>query len=120
MVGTLERKKELTRASNWYILTSIVLYLITVFISSTGGTTAGVSGGLPSWILLTAILVSIGLWFVGLRYYAFSKGYSGAWSALGLLSIFGLIILVLMPNKFIVRAQPVVDPNSNYPRPDLE
>jgi hypothetical protein len=55
-------------------------------------------GGLaPLAIVLVVGGIILFIW--GCMSYAKGKGYNGAWGLLGLLSIIGLIILVLMPDK---------------------
>ncbi len=49
--------------------------------------------------------------------YAHSKGYSTIVGLLGLLSIFGLLILVLLPNKW--KDEVATTSTTNYPRPPL-
>ena len=51
--------------------------------------------------LLFSVLQLAGIicWLVGLSAYAKGKGHHGAWGLLGLLSLFGWIVLALMPDK---------------------
>ena len=79
-------------------------------------TNIGVGFGILAQIVgfLASYYVQIGivLWFAaifiyggflmliwGLWNYAKGKGYKGAWGLLGLLSIFGFVVLVLFPDK---------------------
>ena len=79
-------------------------------------TNIGVGFGILAQIIgfLASYYVQIGivLWFAailiyggfltliwGLWNYAKGKGYKGAWGLLGLLSIFGFVILALFPDK---------------------
>ena len=50
-------------------------------------------------ISLSSLLFGIGLFTWGCMSYMKGKGYHGAWGLLGLLSIIGLIILVLFPDR---------------------
>ncbi len=60
--------------------------------------------GIVLWV--AAILIWGGFLLViwGLWNYAKGKGYPGIWGLLGLLSIFGLIILALFPDKNKVKS----------------
>lgn len=70
-------------------------------------------------------LVSILTWIPGLLFlalfcfgcadYAESKGYSRWWGLIGILGCCGLIILVLVPNKWVEASRPEDWP-TNYPR----
>ena len=46
------------------------------------------------------LLTGIGLFLWGCGQYAQGKGYSWYWGALGLLYILGLLVLVLMPDRY--------------------
>jgi len=48
------------------------------------------------WVML---LVGFGLMMIGLAFYVRSKGRNPAWCILGILSILGLLIIVLLPAK---------------------
>lgn len=52
-------------------------------------------------VLLIVRIAALVPWFWGLADYARSKGYAAAWAALGILSCIGLLILVLLPNRWI-------------------
>ncbi len=55
--------------------------------------------GLISFLILGFVLVGYGFFIKGCRLYIASKGYSYNWGWLGLLSLFGLSILLLIPSK---------------------
>lgn len=55
--------------------------------------------GIILWCAAILIYGGFLLLIWGLWNYAKGKGYKGAWGLLGLLSIFGLVILVLFPNR---------------------
>lgn len=101
--GTLEHKKELQKRSNILVVAALVLVFASrpIFNQS---------------MALGIVLSVVGtiLWFWGLGEYSKSKGYSPVMAALGLLSCIGLLILIVIPNKYMIAPQ--ADPNSNYPR----
>ena len=119
MARTLARKKELTKTARWFIFSALLLNFGSTVIGYKLNGVALFLISTISMIQLACTIIGVGLWFVGLRYYAMSKGYHPAWAGLGILNIFGLLILILMPNKYIVQAEQVVDPLSNYPRQPL-
>jgi len=58
-----------------------------------------ISSPLLDSLPLPLLIVGTVLLFVGLAYYAKAKGRSPAWGFLGLLSILGILILYLLPDK---------------------
>ena len=71
--------------TNVFILLGIVTQIL-------GGIVGGEVGGIIR-------IVGAGLFITGCCFYAKGKGYNGAWGGLGLLSLLGLLILVLMKDK---------------------
>ena len=57
------------------------------------------SGTLPTLGLLL-LLTGWGIFIWGTVSYAQGKGHHGAWGILGFLSLLGLIILVLLPDRY--------------------
>ena len=55
--------------------------------------------GAAPLIGLLVLFVGLGLFIWGCMSYSKGKGYHPAWGFLGLLSIIGLIVLVLFPDK---------------------
>jgi hypothetical protein len=56
----------------------------------------------PEWIALSLAigsLIGVLLLIVGLRYYAKAKGYNPEFGLLGLLSLLGILILAVLPDK---------------------
>jgi len=55
----------------------------------------------PFLVILGGVMVAagIGLLTIGLAFYARSKGRHPAWCLLGILSVLGLLIIVLLPTK---------------------
>ena len=98
-------RKALQKSSN----IKIALGLIGIF---GGGRLLPAGEVVQSVVVLTGSVVFI--W--GCVDFMRSKGYSGWWGALGLIPYLGLIILVLMPNRWVERTPPPTDDNSNYPR----
>jgi hypothetical protein len=65
-------------------------------------TTGDPSAALPEWItrsLAVGSLIGVLLLIVGSRYYAKGKGYNATLGLLGLFSIFGILILAVLPDK---------------------
>jgi hypothetical protein len=112
--GTLEEKKALQKSATMKILIAIALFVVGAILIGVG---AASDAGSPLAIVGMIIrFIGIVPWFWGLADYSKSKGYSPLLSLLGLLSCIGLIILVVLPDKFQVRQPQGYDPNSNYPR----
>ncbi len=55
--------------------------------------------GYISYLAIGMLVAGIPLLFFGCYRMAKGKGYHGAWALLGLLSLIGLIILFLLPNR---------------------
>ena len=55
--------------------------------------------GIVLWCAAILIYGGFLLLIWGLWNYAKGKGYKGAWGLLGLLSVFGLVVLALFPDK---------------------
>ena len=55
--------------------------------------------GIILWIAAIIIYGGFLMFIWGLWNYAKGKGYKGAWGLLGLLSVFGLVILALFPDR---------------------
>ena len=58
--------------------------------------------GEPQWITMSLAigsLIGLILLIVGLRHYAKAKGYSDAYGYLGLLSLLGVLIMAVLPDK---------------------
>lgn len=112
MRGTAVEKQRLVRSSNIKAGIGFLLILGSIFVPLLVDEMR-----LPAEVGLIAALavrlVGIVLWIWGLRHYAMSKGYHPAWGFLGLLSIIGLLILVVLPNKYVVAAD---EPEGHYPR----
>jgi len=67
--------------------------------------------------ILIASIVGLVCWFIGLSAYARSKGYSSWYSLLGLLSCIGLIILAVLPDRWVEAQSSDYGPG-DYPRPN--
>jgi hypothetical protein len=111
MYGTLEDKNRFVRGSNIKVASSIGLAVLGGIIMAVGDTLS----------LLGAILTLLGagmmmagalFWFWGLALYNRSKGYPASGAVLGLLGIFGLLMLAARPDRFVT--EPAQD--SIYPR----
>ncbi|MGV3617482.1 MAG: hypothetical protein ACO1SV_19320 [Fimbriimonas sp.] len=112
--GTIEEKKALQKSSTLKILIAIALMVGGVIIMGVGS--GGDANSPMAMIGMVIRLIGIIPWFWGLADYGKSKGYSPFIALLGLLSCIGLIILVVLPDKFQIRQPQAYDPNSNYPR----
>ncbi len=55
--------------------------------------------GYISYLAIGMLVAGMPLFFFGCYRMAKGKGYHGAWALLGLLSLIGLIILFLLPNR---------------------
>lgn len=109
--GTLEHKKELQKSSN----IKIVIGLVGMIASRVLLVAAEQA---PAIAMLAVVIGVLSLipWFWGLADYAKSKGYSPAMAVLGICSLIGLLVLVAMPNKYVINQEQPIDPNSPYPR----
>lgn len=58
-------------------------------------------------ILGTVSFIGFVVFALGCYYYAKSKGRSGLWAILGIFSLIGFIILLVLPDKSEVKSQPV-------------
>ncbi len=58
-------------------------------------------------------MLAFALWMVGCIRIAQSKGYSQWYGALGLLCLIGLIVLIVIPDKWVEDA---IESPTNYPR----
>lgn len=117
--GTLEQKKALQKSASIKVVLAILMSVGSVAIMAAGASAAatptdsiGVLGVLGIIIRVAALVP----WFWGLADYCRSKGQSPVLAVLGLLSCIGLIILVVLPDKYVIRTSQGYDPNSNYPR----
>ncbi len=110
--GPIEAKKRLERISNLCILGAFALMGVAVLAARTG---AGPVADALAMLMLAAPVA----WVVGCGYYAKAKGYS---AALGLLGLFGLIALLLVPDRWkaAVKAESLAPANPfgpvAYPR----
>ena len=100
-MGTLARKKELTKRSNYFVGGALLALLLVAMLAAAGvaSSTAG-----PVIIGIVA-LGGLVLWFWGLGLYCESKGYSGVMAIIGAIGLIGLIILLVLPDKYIVTDQ---------------
>lgn len=53
-----------------------------------------------TFLLVFILIISNILWYWGLYHYAKSKGQSGWTALLGLLNLIGILVLILLPNRF--------------------
>lgn len=110
-MGSLAEKKNLQNKSNALIGIAIAC-LVGVF---------SLLSAFPNNDFANMVVVGLGLvggvtWFGGLMTYSRSKGYSSITGLLCLLGIVGLLIILVLPDRWLVPAPPIIDPNSNYPR----
>ncbi len=82
-------KKKYLRKSNIAVIFAIIFSLASRYAEQHGASLSG-----PLQIIGFPLL-----WIVACYFYAKSKGRHGAWGLLGILSIFGLIILYYMKDK---------------------
>jgi len=110
-VGTLAEKKRLQTKSNILVLIAIAGLVVFVGI----GVNLEPNSPLVMPLVILRLLLIIP-WLWGLSEYSKSKGYSGVWCLLGLIGCIGLLILVVMPDKYVVATEGETGP-SNYYRP---
>lgn len=61
---------------------------------------------LPLLLLGTVSFIGFVVFVIGCYYYAKGKGRSGLWALIGVLSLIGFIILLVLPDKSNGQAQP--------------
>lgn len=71
------------------VLTQLIGFIVSQYIDI----------GTILWVAAILIYGGIILFIWGLWSYAIGKGYRGAWGLLGFLSLIGLVILFLFPDK---------------------
>jgi hypothetical protein len=109
--GTLEHKKSLQKSANIKVLIALAMMLLPIAVIAFD------PDGAIAMVAVVLRLLGLVPWFWGLADYSQSKGYSSLMCLLGLCSLIGLIILVLLPDKYVIGpTDAVYDPNSNYPR----
>jgi hypothetical protein len=104
-------RKDLQKQSNYFLLGAVVLWVVLNFIARV----LIPEGSVVALFLMPFWLVALVLWVIGCMRYAQSKGYSSLYGFLGILTICGLLVLVLLPNKWVEEG-PASSP-TNYPRP---
>lgn len=117
MPGTIEHKKALQRSANIKVAIAIGMVLL---VGAAIGAIATTSGGTPSDVLIIPLVIlryaALVPWFWGLSEYAKSKGYPGTYALWGILSCIGLLVLVLIPDKYYLNTAPPQYGPTNYPR----
>lgn len=116
--GTIEHKKALQKSSNIKIGIGVLMILGGAVLMGAGAM-SGNDGMAPLAILgLLIRLVGLVPWFWGLAEYSKSKGYSPVLAVLGIIFCIGLLILVILPDKYVIQTRQYDpnNPNSNYPR----
>ncbi len=115
-----ERKALQTKA-NIFIVLGLVLSFGTRLIGSlllnTSDTGTSGLGIVAILFLIVGGIAGLICWFIGLSAYAQSKGYSSWYSLFGLLSCCGLLVLVILPNKWVDSGPSGYGPG-DYPRPN--
>lgn len=86
--------KRLNRISLWWGIPGLLVQAGGVVIDG-GSNAAGAGPELGGLMILVGAVMLI----VGLGYYARAKGHHWVWGLLGLISLLGLIILGLMPDR---------------------
>lgn len=108
-MAPIEEKKALQKKSTMLMLMAIGIVIVGTVIS------ASLDSGVGAALLLASRFGALGLWIPGCMAYAESKAYSKWVGLLGLLTIIGLIILVVLPDKW--KNQDQAASPTNYPRP---
>ncbi len=123
--GTAEEKKRLSRRSGWLCASGILAIFCAGFVlgisSPSGSASPSGATSASEAIVFVGAALWIVLWLAGTCTYAKSKGYSPFVGILGIMTIFGIIALVLLPDKW-KKALAVTPSTSgpgdltNYPR----
>ena len=92
MLANYKRKANIT-AAVWFVAMLIVIPLA---LAMKPGTNIWRDGNL---IAQFVFIVLGGAWFYGLWAYLKAKGRSGFWVVLGIFTLFGLIIIAVLPDK---------------------
>jgi hypothetical protein len=90
--GASKMLREYKKKTNIGVGLGILVQIIGRIAIESGGDGGAVIG-------LVLVLVGLGLFIWGCISYSKGKGHHAAWGLLGLLSIIGLIILVLFPDR---------------------
>lgn len=111
-------RKELQKKSNIFVVGAIATQLVYMYFSSASARQVRAGGGMDTTSVAIGLpfgLISLVLWIIGVSYYAQSKGYSKWWGAAGLLSCCGVVLLMILPNKWV--DTPSGYGPGDYPRP---
>lgn len=111
--GTLADKKQLQNRSNIVVALAIAAAVGTYFLAHASAEQPLLA--MPTLVLGFSIPI---LWFWGLIDYARSKGYSFIYGLLGFFGIIGLLILLVLQDKWVADQGIAAPPGpSNYMRP---
>ena len=99
------------KKSNILLLSAIALAILSMAVLAKDLDSS--QPGAAAFMALFAIvrIVAAVLWFWGLSVYAKGRGYSPWLGALGLLSLIGLIILAVLPDRTLVAPNQPENPN---------
>jgi Na+-driven multidrug efflux pump len=104
-------RKALQTKSNIFVVVAIVLNLLSAALGQ--GAQAGQISPI-TWVFAPFVW---GCWIAAATFYAKSKGYSPWYGALGALCCCGILILIIMPNKWVDAPASGYGPG-DYPRPN--
>jgi asparagine N-glycosylation enzyme membrane subunit Stt3 len=91
VLATYQRKSNIAGAV-WFVT---LLCLMALSSKESGGNIWRDGNLLPQFIFIAMGIA----WFYALWAYARAKGHSGFWAAAGILTLLGLVILLLLPDK---------------------
>lgn len=121
LYGTLAEKKELQRKSGYWAGGALLFAFATAFLIPLVAS-AQSGGGLFASLVLATRLVAAVLWVIGCDFYVRSKGWSRGMGILGILTCIGVLVLVVLPDKWgkELKERPVGPSGpadlTNYPR----
>lgn len=119
--GTLLEKKALAAKSGWWAGGAILFLFGSAFLIGVLFGDIESNNNLPRILFAVTRLLAAVFWVVGCGYYARSKGWSSGMGILGILTCIGLLVLVLLPDKWskaLKHGPAPMGPSdlTNYPR----
>ena len=109
-MGSLEKKKALQKAAGIKLAVALVGIALLLLLPRMLGPNSPLI-----YAILPIALIALVSWYWGLGQFCVSKGYSGVLAALGLFHVFGLLVILVLPDKWRVEAPPVMTEGA-YPR----
>lgn len=108
--GTLAERRSLQRRAGFWAGGAVSSVIVATIAISFVPPAQGGPFNLLAPILLAILLLPVIPWTVGCGYYARAKGWPAGFGLLGLLTCFGLLVLVLLPDRWDQALRtPIVD-----------